>query len=285
MPKKVMGKTLNGVKRPIRLKDLKRLTHEGSKRAFPPADFQYDADVDTAEESELESVNPGERERFKRLIRLPLRNDYETMGRRLLVTGGATVPFVGLLEETTSLEFLQTLRAQDFTHVFLQCGSVHNQILARLNSDGRGSGLQIETFDFCRDLKSLFKEHCRGEKGVRPAGVIIGHAGTGTIGDALEVDCALIIVANSTLMDDHQTAFAAEMAAEHPTIIQGKLSNLTASITEAMEVIQEHKLDDLEPYEEVGLPQEPPLTFIDEVIAGATRPESQVGIFHRCIVQ
>lgn len=111
------------------------------------------------------------------MIRLLLRDDDETMGRRLLVTGGATVPFVGLLEEATSVEFLQTLRAQGFTHLFLQCGSVHGQISARLNSDGRGSGLHIETFDFCRDLKLLFKEHCRGEKGVRPAGVVIGHAG------------------------------------------------------------------------------------------------------------
>lgn len=49
------------------------------------------------------------------------------------------------------------------------------------------------------------------------------YSGTGTIGDALEVDCALIIVANTTLMDDHQSAFAAEMAAEYPTIIQAHL--------------------------------------------------------------
>ncbi|POS75403.1 UDP-N-acetylglucosamine transferase subunit alg13 [Diaporthe helianthi] len=284
MPKKVMGKTLNTVKRPIRLKDLRRATDEGAKRAASPDDLQYDADVDTSD-TELESVDPNERERSHRMIRLPLRSDDETMGRRLLVTGGATVPFVGLLEEATSAEFLQTLRAQGFTHVYLQCGSVHDQILARLNSDGRGSGLEMETFDFCRDLKSLFKEHCRGQKCVQPAGVVMGHAGTGTIGDALEVDCALIIVANSTLMDDHQTAFATEMAAEHPTIVQGKLGNLTTSISEAMEVIQENKLDDLDPYEELSLPSEPALTFIDEVIAGATRPESQVGILGRCIIQ
>lgn len=176
MPKKVMGKTLNGVKRPIRLKDINRETHEGAKRTNHPDDFQYDADVDTSE-SELQIVDPDERERLERMIRLLLRDDDETMGRRLLVTGGATVPFVGLLKEATSVEFLQTLRAQGFTHLFLQCGSVHGQISARLNSDGRGSGLHIETFDFCHDLKLLFKEHCRGEKGVRPAGVVIGHAG------------------------------------------------------------------------------------------------------------
>lgn len=179
MPKKVMGKKLNGVKRPIRLRDLKKASHEAAKVAAEANNPQvnsseYDADVET---SDSESVDPYERERFKRIIRLPLRNDYETMGRRLLVTGGATVPFVGLLEEATGVDFLQTLRANGFTHLYLQCGAAHNQIEARLKSDGRGSGLQIETFDFCRDLKSLFKEHCRGEKGVRPAGVVVGHAG------------------------------------------------------------------------------------------------------------
>lgn len=39
----------------------------------------------------------------------------------------------------------------------------------------------------------------------------------------MEVDCALVIVANTTLMDDHQSVFAAEMAAEYPTIIQAHL--------------------------------------------------------------
>jgi hypothetical protein len=63
--------------------------------------------------------------------------------------------------------------------------------------------------------------------------------------------------------------------------------HLAKSIPEAMEVIQENELDELEPYEELSLPQEPPLTFIDEVIAGATRHQSYYGIrpLHHCIVQ
>jgi hypothetical protein len=54
-----------------------------------------------------------------------------------------------------------------------------------------------------------------------------------------------------------------------------------------MEVIQKTGLDDLGPYEELSLPQVPPLTFIDEVIANATRPQSYYGIrpLHRCVVQ
>ncbi|KAG6359270.1 hypothetical protein INS49_012791 [Diaporthe citri] len=303
MPKKVKGKKLKGVKRPARLRKLKKAAREAAKVAaaannptLHPVDPQDNAPQDDfvsdGEDSYAESINPNERERFKRVIRLPLHIDDETMGRRLLVTGGATVPFVALLEEATGEDFLQVLRDHGFTHVYLQCGAAHDQIKARLKGDGRGDGgLEVETFDFCRELKSLIREHCRGEKGVQPAGVVIGHAGTGTISDTMEVDCALVIVANTTLMDDHQSAFAAEMASEYPTIIQAHLgpfsSNIAKSIPDIIDVIKQNGLDDLEPYEEPSLPEEQQLTFIDEVVAGATRPQSYYGNrpFHRCIVQ
>lgn len=267
MPKKVKSKKVKGVQRPARLRKLKKAAHEAAKvaaaannpdlhRVDPQDNAPEDGFVSDAEAPYAESINPDERERFKRVIRLPLHiDDDETMGRCLLVTGGATVPFVALLEEATGEDFLQVLRDHGFTQVYLQCGAAHDQIEARLKDDGRGdAGLQVETFAFCRDLKSLIKEHCRGEKGVQPAGVVIGHAGqftlrrvprtgvvliyssltrgpkelivhsgTGTISDTMEVDCALVIVANTTLMDDHQSAFAAEMASEYPTVVQAHL--------------------------------------------------------------
>lgn len=45
-----------------------------------------------------------------------------------------------------------------------------------------------------------------------------------------------------------------------------------------MNVIKKNGLDDLGPYEKPSLPEEQHLTFIDEVVAGATRTQ-------RCIVQ
>lgn len=64
-------------------------------------------------------------------------------------------------------------------------------------------------------------------------------------------------------------------------------SNIAKSIPEIMDVIKKNGLDDLEPYEEPSLPREQQLTFIDEVVAGATRRQSYYGIrpLHRCIVQ
>lgn len=47
--------------------------------------------------------------------------------------------------------------------------------------------------------------------------------GTGTIADALEVRVAQIIVANPSLMDNHQAEFATAMAHDNPTIVQGHL--------------------------------------------------------------
>lgn len=189
MPKRAKGKKLKGVKGPAQLRKLKKAAREAAKVAaaannpdLHPVDPQDNAPQDDSvpdgEDPYAESVSPDERERFKRVIRLPLHidDDDKTMGRRLLVTGGATVPFVALLEETTGEDFLQALRDHGFTHVYLQCGAAHGQIEARLKGDGHG-GLQVETFDFFRDLKSLIREHCRGEKGVQPAGVVIGHAG------------------------------------------------------------------------------------------------------------
>ena len=59
------------------------------------------------------------------------------------------------------------------------------------------------------------------------------------------------------------------------------------AIPEVMDVIKKEGLDDLQPYEEPSLPQEPQLTFIDEVVASATSPQSYYGIrrLDRCIVQ
>lgn len=60
-------------------------------------------------------------------IPLPLRDDYEMVGRRLLGTGGAAVPFAGLLEKATSAEFRQMLLAQGFTRDLAQCETIHGQ--------------------------------------------------------------------------------------------------------------------------------------------------------------
>ncbi|KAK7739132.1 N-acetylglucosaminyldiphosphodolichol N-acetylglucosaminyltransferase catalytic subunit alg13 [Cytospora paraplurivora] len=188
------------------------------------------------------------------------------MGRKVLVTGGATVPFKELLHEVCTPDFIATLEAYGFTDIDIQCGSHLDAINSELLDNK--CGLIVTTFSYNNNLKREMAHLCRGEAGNKPAGVVIGHAGTGTISDALEAEAPLIVVANPNLMDNHQADFAAEMAAEHPTIIQGHLGKLAEAIPKIMEVIKENGLDDLQPLEQGTLPvgKGDGLSFIDEVI-------------------
>lgn len=97
-------------------------------------------------------------------------------GRVALVTGGATVVFKELLDETLSLQFLKTLRAHGFSKVVVQCGSLYAEISKKINVIETDAGLTIEAFAFSHDLQELMKL-CRGEPGVRLGGVVISHAG------------------------------------------------------------------------------------------------------------
>lgn len=179
-------------------------------------------------------------------------------GRVALVTGGATVVFKELIDETLTVKFFDTLLLNGFSVLLLQCGSYHDQVMDKL-PDLKKDHLFVDAFDFKSNLKEKMIK-CRGEAGVQPAGVVISHAGelplrspflhiimalstlftltyipvnsssdypllsgTGTIADCAELEVAQIIVANPRLMDDHQSGFAQTMARERANIIQGHL--------------------------------------------------------------
>ncbi|PSR99022.1 hypothetical protein BD289DRAFT_67153 [Coniella lustricola] len=187
--------------------------------------------------------------------------------RVALVTGGATVVFRELVDETLMPKFLTALQDHGFSTLLLQCGVYHDQVLAKLASR-EPDNLTIEVFDFDPDLKGRMRI-CRGEANLQPAGVVISHAGTGTIADCAEVQVAQIIVANPNLMDNHQHEFAQSMARDHASLVHGRLGSLHEAIPEALAVIKSLGLDSLEPYQEPVFPlrDEDRLTLIDQVIA------------------
>lgn len=98
-------KKSKGVKKPLRLRERKKTRKKSAQVAAaaknatrlpidPQADTLQDDASSDGEASDFEIINLDENERFKRVILLPLHSDDETTGRHLLVTGGATVPFV-----------------------------------------------------------------------------------------------------------------------------------------------------------------------------------------------
>jgi beta-1,4-N-acetylglucosaminyltransferase len=101
------------------------------------------------------------------------------MDRHVMVTGGAVVPFKELLLEVITPDFLSALRAHGFTNLHLQCNTFAGEMQKRLSEMDEEDlhGLKIDVIDFDKDLKENMQLLCRGEAGLKAAGVVIGHAG------------------------------------------------------------------------------------------------------------
>lgn len=117
------------------------------------------------------------------------------MERILLITVGTT-SFPDLINQIGSKSFLQACEEVNITKMIVQ--------------HGRGAKLQnttnkniiIEQLEFTDDLRTLMQS----------ADLVLGHAGAGTILDALGLDKPLIVIANNTLMNNHQEELAEELA-------------------------------------------------------------------------
>ncbi|KAI2640024.1 glycosyltransferase family 28 C-terminal domain-containing protein [Xylaria nigripes] len=169
------------------------------------------------------------------MSRLEFNNNHDRQSRAAFVTIGATASFRGLLEEVASDEFLAMLKFLDFTHLIVQCGPDLEYFESIQPQDAKKSyGLSITTFSYAPDLDQYFMQASRGndENGLRDCGVIISHAGSGSIIGALEFDSKLIVVPNPELMDNHQVEIAEDMATKG-FLIHAKLG----SIAEAVEKI------------------------------------------------
>ncbi|KAB5539413.1 hypothetical protein GE09DRAFT_317711 [Coniochaeta sp. 2T2.1] len=173
------------------------------------------------------------------------------MPRKCFVTTGSIASFRPLLEEILSLRFIQALIDHGFTFMEIQCGPdleyVQNK-LAKL----RQVPIDITTFSLSSDIKEKMLE-CRGEQGVRHAGVIIGHAGSGTIMEALRYECPLIMVPNPSLLHNHQTEIATEIA-RRELAIAATLGTLPTALHQSRLQTAKRNLDSLPPYIEPAFP-------------------------------
>ncbi|KAG8991582.1 N-acetylglucosaminyldiphosphodolichol N-acetylglucosaminyltransferase catalytic subunit alg13 [Tulasnella sp. JGI-2019a] len=115
------------------------------------------------------------------------------------VTVGST-KFNALIHSILQEESLSALQVTGFTHLVVQCGEStlpHPWDRMTANQD-HPEGLNVEIWKY----KPSLSEH------ILEAGLIISHAGSGTILEALRARKKLIVVPNDTLLDNHQTELA-----------------------------------------------------------------------------
>ncbi|KAI9787969.1 MAG: N-acetylglucosaminyldiphosphodolichol N-acetylglucosaminyltransferase catalytic subunit alg13 [Candelina submexicana] len=161
------------------------------------------------------------------------------------VTIGATASFDALLSAVLNRRFLETLRDTGYTDLQIQYGKEGRMIFDDFIAEhGHGEkticGISITGFGF--NKKGLGQEML-GAKGQRndKEGVVISHAGSGSILDALRISVPLIVVPNPGLLDNHQEELA-EILAEQGYVVHGKSNNLPAAIKESEKLRERHKL-------------------------------------------
>ncbi|GKU13606.1 unnamed protein product [Fusarium langsethiae] len=155
------------------------------------------------------------------------------LDRVCLVTVGATAGFKTLIDSVLSVSFWHYIASQGFTELHIQCGpdivSARQQLTLLKVEAPRG--LTIDIFDV---KKNLMKEEmilCKDLEGKRQLGLVISHAGTGTILDAWKMGLPIVVVPNTQLLNDHQTEMAKHLSKEGYAIMS---SGSTEDLKEAI---------------------------------------------------
>ncbi|KAI1092632.1 glycosyltransferase family 1 protein [Rostrohypoxylon terebratum] len=157
----------------------------------------------------------------------------------VFVTVGASSSFKPLIEEVLSDAFIAKLKKLEFTNLIIQCGPDYDYFLSAqppedaLDDPNR---LNVIGFPYKQDIYrwlALAAPSAPGERAKRAKGVIITHAGAGSILDALDYNTTVIAVPNPALMDNHQLEIAEEMG-KQGFLTQGKLGSLADQLTEKL---------------------------------------------------
>ncbi|KAL8720518.1 MAG: hypothetical protein Q9225_002640 [Loekoesia sp. 1 TL-2023] len=149
------------------------------------------------------------------------------------VTIGATAAFDQLLKAVLASGFLQALQALGYTSLRLQYGKNGQKILNELNPQDNADCHDIEINGFDFNTNGLGQEMwCTKAAKDRAEGVVISHAGSGTILDALRIRVPLIVVPNTSLLHNHQVELAEELS-KQGYLVHGHLNDLPAALRES----------------------------------------------------
>ena len=140
------------------------------------------------------------------------RRDKPAEGKTCVVTVGTT-RFEELIRVSSGKEFAEALVKKGFGKLLLQVGSgsVPRAVGAGAAAEGRDggeyvheTGLAVSWFRFRPEFGNL----------IASADLVVSHAGSGSIFEALGSGRALIVVVNTALMDNHQAELANRLAAD-----------------------------------------------------------------------
>jgi len=153
--------------------------------------------------------------------------------KTIFVTIGATASFDALIKAILQPSFLQALKQTSYTSLLVQYGRGEKELFEKLVEKAQKEGpygLTVEGFEFTQDMTREMRVAKAGEG--REEGVVLCHAGTGSVLDALRIGVPVIVVPNPTLLDNHQVEFA-EVMAKMGYAVHGQLDNLGEALAQS----------------------------------------------------
>jgi beta-1,4-N-acetylglucosaminyltransferase len=143
------------------------------------------------------------------------------------VTIGATASFSSLIRAVVSPSFYHSLEQNSYTDLIVQYGADGDELFQSLvqEIDSSKGESCVNVTGFALDTNGLGQYMNLAKTGGDDAGVeglVVSHAGSGTILQALRIDVPMVVVPNSELLDNHQVELA-EALAEQEYVVHGKL--------------------------------------------------------------
>ncbi|KAI5240277.1 hypothetical protein E4T47_08216 [Aureobasidium subglaciale] len=153
------------------------------------------------------------------------------------VTIGATASFSALVRATISSTFCHSLEQHQYTDLIVQYGadghSLFQSLLQDVNSKQEATGINVSGFGLdTNGLEQYMMLAKTGGDSSGAEGLVVSHAGSGTILHALRLDVPIVVVPNSELLDNHQIELA-EALAEQEYVVHGRLENLSQALQDA----------------------------------------------------
>ncbi|KAI7233153.1 hypothetical protein KC330_g5507 [Hortaea werneckii] len=159
------------------------------------------------------------------------------------VTIGATASFAALIRSALSSDTLSALGKLGYTDLVVQYGQDGKELfdgaMQQVKTAGR-SNVNVTGFDLDKAGLGKYMRQAKGGSRGGQEGVVVSHAGSGTILDALRIAVPIIVVPNPDLLDNHQVELA-EALAEQDYVVHGKLEQLPKALQDAEQLRQRQK--------------------------------------------